>query len=196
MPGEDDLFKGCSKEEFCREFDRIRTEDGYLSYLAEPLVWSCPGRRSPTPEPEDDDDDEDYEDCTDDDDDDHEGHQSGQGSLAAAVPGPTRGGRGGGGSGLVGSTTGAANDSMDFEFDNDDGEAVTPAAARGSSSANKELRGSARKKTASFNNVVEKLTARVQGAAAAVAASSAKGSGPGSSAPPSNLGPGSGGQQS
>lgn len=94
-----------------------------------PLRWVCPGRRPPTPQPLGDDDE--YE--TDDDSDDE---KNAHGTNVA--------------------TPSAHEKNDDFDFDVDDSSA-TPKLTPRRPLGQRELKGSARKKTTSFNNVLSNM---------------------------------------
>ncbi|TRY75623.1 hypothetical protein TCAL_14592 [Tigriopus californicus] len=94
-----------------------------------PLRWVCPGRRPPTPQPLDDDNE--YET-----DDDAEDEKNAPGSNSA--------------------TPLAQEKNDDFDFDVDDSSA-TPKLTPRRPLGQRELKGSARKKTTSFNNVLSNM---------------------------------------
>jgi len=121
-------------------------KEGNCLYLTESslnLEWKCPGRRPPTPS-----DDSEMEDEYDDEDDIESNDSNGgtrPGSLSASIGGASK-------------QADISKTKNDFDFDTeDDGMLSTPRGKLQLTSANKELRGSARKKTTDLSSILSNM---------------------------------------
>ena len=177
---DDEVFLSCSDEEVYKETGAKKGElvRGWRPKKAEdvvrlseavhnspdgtiPLSWQCPGRRPPTPNT-----DEEYE--TD------EEESAGKSSSAAA-------GNGGADAGQADSAAAekeAAAAAMDFDFDADDEDGIKPGAGTPARRAlhpgqQRELKGSARKKTTDFNSILSNMRRHKQMDAAKAKAAAA-----------------------
>ena len=181
---DDEVFLSCSDEEVYKETGAKKGElvRGWRPKKAEdvvrlseavhnspdgtiPLSWQCPGRRPPTPNT-----DEEYE--TD------EEESGGKSSSAAAGTGGADAGQ----ADPAAAEKEAAAAAMDFDFDADDEDGIKPGAGTPARRAlhpgqQRELKGSARKKTTDFNSILSNMRRHKQmdaaKAKAAAAASSA-----------------------
>ena len=183
-----ELFLECSDEEVYKETgakrgdlvrgwrpkkaeDAVRLSEAVLASAdgVIPLSWQCPGRRPCTPN-----ESEEYE--TDDE----------EASAAASASGTGAGGQADAGSSEKDAAASAA--AMDFDFDAND-DAIKPGAGTPARMAlhpgqQRELKGSARKKTTDFNSILSNMRRHKQmDAAKAKAAAAAASSGTAATAP-------------
>lgn len=192
-----ELFLECSDEEVYKETgakkgdlvrgwrpkraeDVVRLSEAVLASPdgVIPLSWQCPGKRPCTPN-----EDEEYET-------DEEGSSVKSASAASAAVGGTDPNQADADS----ADKEAAAAAMDFDFDADDDDAIKPGAGTPARIAlhpgqQRELKGSARKKTTDFNSILSNMRRHKQMDAAKAKAASAAAPGAATSAVPASNAP-------